>query len=104
MKKIFSISLIFLLILITSLIKNSTKSIEEKTFVLKEKIQNSNIQLNNLKLEFDYLSSAEKLMEYQKLYFESELIKKKINDMKSINFSGENIVINKVTITEINEK
>ena len=77
MKKIFSISLIFLLILITSLIKNSTKSIEEKTFVLKEKIQNSNIQLNNLKLEFDYLSSAEKLMEYQKLYFESELIKKK---------------------------
>ena len=104
MKKIFSISLIFLLILITSLIKNSTKRIEEKTFVLKEKIQNSNIQLNNLKLEFDYLSSAEKLMEYQKLYFESELIKKKINDMKSINFSGENIVINKVTITEINEK
>ena len=104
MKKIFSISLIFLLILITSLIKNSTKKIEEKTFVLKEKILNSNIQLNNLKLEFDYLSSAEKLMEYQKLYFESELIKKKINDMKSINFSGENIVINKVTITEINEK
>ena len=104
MKKIFSIGLIFLLILITSLIKNSTKKIEEKTFVLKEKILNSNIQLNNLKLEFDYLSSAEKLMEYQKLYFESELIKKKINDMKSINFSGENIVINKVTITEINEK
>ena len=104
MKKIFSISLIFLLILITSLIKNSTKRIEEKTFVLKEKIQNSNIQLNNLKLEFDYLSSAEKLIEYQKLYFENELIKKKIDDMKIINFSGEDIVINKVTITEVNEK
>ena len=104
MKKIFSISLIFLLILITSLIKNSTKRIEEKTFVLKEKIQNSNIQLNNLKLEFDYLSSAEKLIEYQKLYFDNELIKKKIDDMKIINFSGEDIVINKVTITEVNEK
>ena len=104
MKKIFSISLIFLLILITSLIKNSTKKIEEKTFVLKEKILNSNIQLNNLKLEFDYLSSAEKLIEYQKLYFENELIKKKIDDMKIINFSGEDIVINKVTITEVNEK
>ena len=104
MKKIFLISLIFTLILITSLIKNSTKKIEEEIFVLNERILNSNIQLDDLKLEFDYLSSAEKLMNYQKLYFENELKEKKIDEIRSIDFSGKNIEIKKMLITKLNEK
>ena len=104
MKKFFLISLIFTLILITSLIKNSTKKIEEEIFVLNERILNSNIQLDDLKLEFDYLSSAEKLMNYQKLYFENELKQKKIDEIKSIDFSGKNIEIKKILITKFNEK
>ena len=36
------------------------------------------------KLEFDYLSSAEKLLEYQSLYFEKELNKKDISEIKNI--------------------
>ena len=39
--------------------------------------------LDRRKLEFDYLSSSEKLLEYQKLYFENSLIKK-IYKSKSI--------------------
>ena len=37
-----------------------------------------------MKLEFDYLSSAEKLLEYQSLYFENELNKKNISEIKNI--------------------
>ena len=29
-----------------------------------------------MKLEFDYLSSAEKLLEYQSIYFEQQLVKR----------------------------
>tara|TARA_B100001057_G_scaffold119571_1_gene118248 strand:- start:4614 stop:4928 length:315 start_codon:yes stop_codon:yes gene_type:complete len=104
MKKIFLISLIFSVILVTSFIKNSTKKIEEEIFVLNERILNSKIELDDLKLEFDYLSSSEMLMDYQKLYFEEELNKKKINEIKSINFSKNEILINKVSITKIDEK
>ena len=104
MKKIFLISLIFSLILVTSFIKNSTKKIEEKIFVLNEKILNSKIEQEDLKLEFDYLSSSEKLMNYQKLYFEEELNKKKIDEIKSMNFSKKEIIIKEVLITKIDEK
>ena len=104
MKKIFFISLIFSLILVTSFIKNSTKKIEEEIFVLNEKILNSKIQQEDLKLEFDYLSSSEKLMIYQKLYFEEELNKKKIDEIKSMNFSKKEILIKEVLITKIDEK
>tara|TARA_B100000989_G_C19423806_1_gene419820 strand:- start:532 stop:846 length:315 start_codon:yes stop_codon:yes gene_type:complete len=104
MKKIFFISLIFSLILVTTFIKNSTKKIEEEIFVLNEKILNSKIQQENLKLEFDYLSSSEKLMNYQKLYFEEELNKKKIDEIKSMNFSKKEILIKEVLITKIDEK
>ena len=104
MKKIFLIGLIFSLILVTSFIKNSTKKIEEEIFVLNEKILNSKIQQEDLKLEFDYLSSSEKLMIYQKLYFEEELNKKKIDKIKSMNFSKKEILIKEVLITKIDEK
>ena len=103
MKKIFVIILIFSLILITSLIKNSTKKIEEDIFVLSENILNLNIQLDDLKLEFDYLSSSEKLMNYHKIYFENKLDKKEIDKIKSIDFSKERIVINETLISKSDE-
>ena len=84
MKKILTISLIFSLIVITSLIKNSTKKIDEELFSLKENILNLNLELDNMKLEFDYLSSPEKLTSYQNLYFENKFIQKSINEIKII--------------------
>ena len=100
MKKILTISLIFSLIIITSFIKNSTKKIDEELFSLKENILNLNSELDNVKLEFDYLSSSEKLLSYQNLYFENKLTQKSINEIGIIDFSREKILTNDVKIID----
>ena len=100
MKKILTIGLIFSLIVITSLIKNSTKKIDEELFSLKENISDLNLELDNMKLEFDYLSSAEKLIDYQNLYFENKLTQKSINEIKIIDFTREKILIRNIKIID----
>ena len=100
MKKILTISLIFSLIIITSFIKNSTKKIDEELFSLKENILNLNLELDNVKLEFDYLSSSEKLLSYQNLYFENKLTQKNINEIEIIDFTKEKILTNNVKIID----
>ena len=100
MKKILTISLIFSLIVITSFIKNSTKKIDEELFSLKENILNLNLELDNVKLEFDYLSSSEKLLSYQNLYFENKLTLKNINEIEIIDFTKEKILTNNVKIID----
>ena len=100
MKKILTISLIFSLIVITSFIKNSTKKIDEELFSLKENIVNLNLELDNVKLEFDYLSSSEKLLSYQNLYFENKLTLKNINEIEIIDFTKEKILTNNVKIID----
>ena len=100
MKKILTISLIFSLIVITSFIKNSTKKIDEELFSLKENILNLNLELDNVKLEFDYLSSSEKLLNYQNLYFENKLTLKNINEIEIIDFTKEKILTNNVKIID----
>ena len=82
MKKFSLIMLIFLLILSTAIIKNSAKKTEDEIFTLKENLRVLSSELENIQLEHDYLSSAEKLLEYQSLYFEDELIQKDIQNIK----------------------
>ena len=55
-----------------------TKACEE--FIIVYKILNSEIE--KIKLEFDYLSSSDKLLEFQSLYFENDLVQKKIENIK----------------------
>jgi len=100
MKKILTISLIFSLIVITSFIKNSTKKIDEELFSLKENILDLNLKLDDVKLEFDYLSSPEKLISYQNLYFENKLTQKSINEIEIIDFTREKIITNDVKIID----
>ena len=100
MKKILIISLIFSLIIITTFIKNSTKKIDEELFSLKENISDLNLELGNVKLEFDYLSSPEKLISHQNLYFENKLTQKSMNEIKIIEFTKEKILTNDVKITD----
>ena len=100
MKKILTISLIFSLIVITSFIKNSTKKIDEELFSLKENISDLNLELDNVKLEFYYLSSSEKLLSYQNLYFENKLTQKNINEIEIIDFTKEKILTNNVKIID----
>ena len=100
MKKILTIILIFSLIVITSFIKNSTKKIDEELFSLKENILNLNLELDNVKLEFDYLSSPEKLISYQNLYFENRLTQKSINEIEIIDLTREKIITNDFKIID----
>ena len=90
MKKFAIVFLILFLILSTAIIKNSTKRFEDEIFVIQENIQILEKEYENMKLEFDYLSSAEKLLEYQSLYFEDQLVQKKIENIK-IYTSSENL-------------
>ena len=84
MKKFWVISLILFLIVTTTLVKNSTKNIEDKIFTKRENIRISKKELSDLVLEYNYLSSAEKLMQYQTKFFEEELIQKKLEDFQVI--------------------
>jgi hypothetical protein len=84
--KKFSLAVVILfLVLSTSVIKNTTKQIEDELFTAKENIRVLKSEFENISLEYDYLSSAEKLLEYQSLYFEDELIQKDIKDIKIFN-------------------
>ena len=89
MKKIIVITLMFSLILITTIVKNSTKKFEDETFLIKENIRSLIKDYEKSKLEFDYLSSAEKLIEYQQLYFENKLVQKKIKEISSFELNHE---------------
>ena len=93
MKKIIVTTVIFLLIISTALIKNSAKKNEDKIFTLKENLRVLNYELDNIQLENDYLSSPDKLLEYQVLYFDDELIKKDIQTLKKIEINNDEITI-----------
>ena len=85
MKNFILAAVIFFLVLSTAIIKNTTKQIEDEIFTVKENIRVLKSDFENVSLEYDYLSSAEKLLEYQSLYFEDELIQKNITDIKIFN-------------------
>ena len=63
-----------MLIVVTALIKNSTKKIEDQIFAINENIRVLNAQLGDALLEYNYLSSPKKLLQYQSQYFENDLI------------------------------
>ncbi len=96
MKKFFVICLITSLILITAFIKNSTKKIEDKIFTKKENLRSLKSEFEKNKLENEYLSSAEKLIEFHNLYFNDELIQKNFEGIKIINknLETQNLKIN----------
>ena len=84
MKKVFVTIFVFFLIFSTAIVKNSTKRIEDEIFVLKENIRDLKKNFENTRLEFDYLSSTEKLLHFQNLYFDNELIKFDIQEIQTI--------------------
>jgi len=97
--------LILTLIVFTSLIKNSTKDLDEQIYTIQENIFFLEDRFKDSKLEFNYLSSSEKLLEYQKLYFEDTLIKKSLQDLKTFKIIDNEIVVNDLKISgKINDK
>jgi len=83
MKKVV-FAIVFILILATSLVKNSTKEIEDKIFMVNESIRPLKSELSDELLEYNYLSSPDKLIQYQNQYFEKNLIKIDIRKIKKL--------------------
>ena len=102
MKKSVIIFFIMFLILFTALIKNSTKRIDDEIFITEENIRTLKKDFENIKLEYDYLSSAEKLLKFQNLYFDNELIKKDIKEIKIIEKIRDDLEIKQLEL--INDK
>ena len=95
MKKIIFSILIIILIFFTSIIKNSTKNINVKIFNLKEDIRLLNEKYELVLLDHNFLSSPKKLNEYQKKYFENDLIPTDIVNIGEIDFINGEILIKK---------
>ena len=62
MKKIGLASVIFSLILFTAIIKNTAKKIEDELFTVNENLRVLETEHENLLLDHDYLSSADKFI------------------------------------------
>ena len=100
MRKFFVTLFVFSLIFSTAIVKNSTKRIDDEIFVLKENIRDLKKNFENTRLEFDYLSSTEKLLQFQNLYFENELIKFDIQEIQTISRKNNEIEIGQLSFNK----
>jgi len=104
MKKFIIIIFIFSLIFSTALIKNSTKKIEDEIFAVNESLKDYENELGDTRLEFEYLSSTEKLLHYQSQFFEKDLVQRNIKTIKTITKKLNNLSIDNSNIFKGNEK
>ena len=84
---------ILALILVTSLVKNSTKEIEDKIFITNENIRSLKSKLGDVLLEYNYLSAPDKLIQYRSQFFEKDLIKIDITKIKILTEKNNHIKI-----------
>ena len=101
MKKLFFFIPVIFLIFATTVTKNSTKQLDKKIFNVKENLRVMQDKYELVMLEYNYLTSPKKLMEYQKKYFDNELLESDIKNLNWIENKNEEIIIKK--ILNINE-
>ena len=105
MKKILTISIIFFLVISTAITKNSTKKIDFQLFNLKEDIRVLNNKYELVLLDFNFLSSPNKLLKYHESFFENELYPSDIRNFRKIYFNENRITIEEITqLKNKNEK
>ena len=93
MKKIILFLSIFLLLIFTIITKNSTKEIEKQIYNTKENLRILQQKYEMVLLDFNYLSSPKKLMEYQSRYFDNELKEIDITNLKKLTLLGNEIQV-----------
>ena len=96
MKRIVLIFSILVLILATTATKHSTKEIDKEIFNLKEDIRILTDQYELVLLDNNYLSSPQKLLEYQLKFFENELVSVDIQNLNQIEFNNKKVFIKKL--------
>ena len=99
MKKFIIIFFILFLITFITITKNSTRKLEKQIFKVKEKISVLKNKHELVLLDYNFLTTPKKLMEYQYKYFENDLIPLDITKIKEIEEKN-----NKIVITEYKKK
>ena len=98
MKKIILILSILFLIVVTTFTKNSTKKLDNQIFNIRENIHVLKDKYELVLLDYNFLTTPKKLLEYQSKYFETDLIPLDIIQIKEI--KEEN---NKLVTTELSK-
>ena len=98
MKKIILIFSILFLIVVTTFTKNSTKKLDNQIFSIRENMSVLKDKYELVLLDYNFLTSPKKLLEYQSKYFETDLIPLDITQIKEIKEES-----NKLVITELSE-
>ncbi len=96
MKKLFFFIPVILLIFATTVTKNSTKQLDKKIFEEKENLRVLQDKYELVLLEYNYLTSPKKLMEYQKKFFDNELLEIDLKSLNWIEIRDKNIKIKKI--------
>ena len=94
MKKFLLFLPVLFLIIATTLTKNSTKKLDRKIFQTKENIRVLENRFELVLLDYNFLTSPKKLMEYQSTFFENNLIQLNINELNKLE-TLEDITLNK---------
>ena len=94
MKQILSIIPIIILIILTTFTKNSTKKLDKEIFDIKENLRLLSKKYELVLLDYNYLSSPSRLLEYQKKFFENELKSIDIKNISKIEFKDQEILTN----------
>ncbi len=93
MKKLFFLIPVIFLILATTITKNSTKQLDKKIFNIKENLRVLQDRYELVMLEYSYLTSPSKLIEYQKKYFDNELLEIDIKNFNWLEIKNDEVKI-----------
>ena len=104
MKNYFLIFVILFLIIVTTITKNSSKKLENQIFSVKENISVLKNKHELVLLDFNFLTSPKKLLEYQSKYFENDLVSLDINKIKEIEEKNNELVITKFNKIKIDNE
>ena len=96
MKKFLFFLPVIFLIIATTITKNSTKKLDKDIFEIKENIRILEDRYELVLLDYNFLTSPTKLMEYQKQYFDSELIEINIENLNWIKINKNDVVIGRI--------
>ena len=84
MKKYISIFTILSLVIFTTIIKNSTKNLDSEIFSLKEELRLLENKYELILLDYNYLTSPKKLLEYSKLFTTSNKLYRQLQKICKI--------------------
>ena len=100
MKNFFLVFLIVFLVLLTAVIKNSSKKLETKIYDVRENLSILSEKYDYIFLENNYLSSPQKLIEHKNSIFEDEYVPLNILNVKILKEHDGLIVIKNLNKNE----